>query len=180
MDEHPLVGAVSPRLLNGDGLTVQVQGGGNKKQWYSTKPLAVKFITGAAFMIRREAYINVGGLDEKFFFYNEDLDWCTRILKKGWRIYYVPEAAIIHYGGKSTHFISKRAIVEGIKGGLYYNYKHYRWILPIYIPLLLCYCCLEIVFSLLKLCLFYKPRSSWERFQAFVLLIWIILSGSFR
>lgn len=164
------VGAVSPKLLNSDGVSVQVQGGGLKKHWYSTKPLAVKFITGAAFVIRRETYLQVGGLDEKFFFYNEDLDWCTRILKLHWQIHYVPTASIIHHGGKSTHFISKRAIIEGIKGGLYYNYKHYRWILPIYIPLLLLYCCIEIIISLGKR----------ERLQAFATIIGIILSGSFR
>lgn len=180
MEEHPKVGAASPRLLNGDGISIQAQGGGNKKQWLSKEPLSVKFITGASFLIRRDVYARLGGLDEKFFFYNEDLDWCTRILKRGWQIHYVPAASIIHYGGKSTHFISKRALIEGIKGGLYYNYKHYRWILPLYIPLLLVYCFLEIVLSLFKIMFFLKPRAAWERLQAFTILIGIILSGSFR
>ena len=180
MDAHPEVGAVSPRLLNGDGVTTQFQGGGSTKKWLSKTPRKVSFITGAALLIRQAVYKNVGGLDEKFFFYNEDLDWCTRMLKAGWQIHYVPLASVIHYGGKSTHFISKRAIIEGIKGGLYYAYKHYRWALPVYIPLLLLYCLLEIGISFFKIVFLFQPKAAWERILAFVTLLGIVLSGRFR
>lgn len=59
-------------------------------------------ISGSFMMLRREVYKRVGGLDEDFFMYGEDLDWCFRIQKTGWKIYYVHLTKIIHYKGEST------------------------------------------------------------------------------
>jgi GT2 family glycosyltransferase len=177
MDRQPNVGAVSPKLLNSDGVTVQIQGSGvHKKQWLSAKPVPVSFISGAAFMVRRETYKNVGGLDEKFFFYNEDLDWCKRIRSYGWEIYYYPDSAVIHYGGKSTGFISSRALVEGIKGGVYFCYKHYRWIFPLYWVLILIYCLGGVCFNVTGL--FQAARR--ERLKGFSRLIYILIAGQYR
>jgi len=138
MDRHKEAGALSPKLLNADGQTTQTQGSfWSKRKWETLSARKVRFISGAAFLIRQETYKNVGGLDENFFFYNEDLDWCKRILKNGWEIHYFPAAAIIHYGGKSTGFLGRRAVVEGLSGGLYLVYKHYRLFFPLYRLLLL-------------------------------------------
>ncbi|MBL7074497.1 glycosyltransferase [candidate division KSB1 bacterium] len=62
----------------------------------------VDAISGSFMMIRRQVYEGVGGFDEDFFMYGEDLDWCYRIKKAGWKIYYVPTTAIIHYKGESA------------------------------------------------------------------------------
>ena len=62
-------------------------------------------------MVRREAYEQVGGLDEEFFMYGEDLDWCYRIQKAGWKNYYVHSTQIIHYKGEST----KRSNLDEIR-----------------------------------------------------------------
>ncbi len=62
----------------------------------------VDAVSGAFMMIRREALEKVGGLDEQFFMYGEDLDWCYRIQQAGWLIYYVHSTKIIHYKGEST------------------------------------------------------------------------------
>ncbi len=59
-------------------------------------------VSGSFMMVRREAYEQVGGLDEDFFMYGEDLDWCYRIQKAGWKNYYVHSTQIIHYKGEST------------------------------------------------------------------------------
>lgn len=59
-------------------------------------------VSGSFMMVRREAYEQVGGLDEDFFMYGEDLDWCYRIQHAGWKNYYVPATKIIHYKGEST------------------------------------------------------------------------------
>ncbi|MBI3578172.1 MAG: glycosyltransferase family 2 protein, partial [Ignavibacteriales bacterium] len=59
-------------------------------------------VSGSFMMLRREAYEQVGGLDEDFFMYGEDLDWCYRIQKAGWKNYYVHSTKIIHYKGEST------------------------------------------------------------------------------
>jgi len=57
---------------------------------------------GAFMMVRREAQKEVGFLDENFFFYGEDLDWCFRFKEKGWKVLYNPKVKIIHYKGASS------------------------------------------------------------------------------
>ncbi|MGQ9682987.1 MAG: glycosyltransferase family 2 protein [Anaerolineae bacterium] len=65
-------------------------------------PFAIDHPLGAALMVRREAAVQVGLLDEGFFMYCEEIDWCRRLKKAGWRIYCVPRAEIVHYGAQST------------------------------------------------------------------------------
>ena len=62
----------------------------------------VDAISGSFMMFTREVYENVGGLDEQFFMYGEDLDFCYRIQKAGYKVYYYNETQIIHYIGEST------------------------------------------------------------------------------
>ena len=71
----------------------------------------VDAVSGSFMMIRREVYEKVGGLDEDFFMYGEDIDWCYRIKKAGWKIYYVPFTQIIHFKGEST----KRSNIDEIR-----------------------------------------------------------------
>ena len=68
-------------------------------------------VSGSFMMVRREAYEQVGGLDEEFFMYGEDLDWCYRIQQAGWKNYYVHSTQIIHYKGEST----KRSNLDEIR-----------------------------------------------------------------
>jgi GT2 family glycosyltransferase/lipopolysaccharide/colanic/teichoic acid biosynthesis glycosyltransferase len=68
-------------------------------------------VSGSFMMVRREAYEQVGGLDEEFFMYGEDLDWCYRIQRGGWKNYYVHSTQIIHYKGEST----KRSSLDEIR-----------------------------------------------------------------
>ncbi|MCG8605439.1 glycosyltransferase family 2 protein, partial [bacterium] len=62
----------------------------------------VEAVSGSFMMIRREVLENVGYLDEAFFLYGEDLDWCYRIREKGWRVKYFPGTQIIHFKGESS------------------------------------------------------------------------------
>ncbi len=66
------------------------------------KSYEVDAVSGSFMMIRKQVYHEVGGLDEEFFMYGEDLDWCYRIQHAGWKIFYVPTTSIIHYKGEST------------------------------------------------------------------------------
>ncbi|MDD5383224.1 MAG: glycosyltransferase family 2 protein [Candidatus Margulisbacteria bacterium] len=126
MDKHPEAGACGPKLLNTDG-SVQHQGGlFGKRFWLAKEPTAVDFVIGAALLVRNEVIDRVGIMDENLFFYNDDLDWCLSIRKAGWKIYFVPDAEIIHYGGYSSkRTFNRRLFVEGFKGGLYFCRKHY-------------------------------------------------------
>ena len=62
----------------------------------------VDSLSGAFMLIKREIYEKVGGFDEDFFMYGEDIDLCYRIKNGGWKIFYLPSAEIIHYKGEST------------------------------------------------------------------------------
>jgi len=63
------------------------------------QPFEVEAISGACMLVRREALEDVGPLDEGYFMHCEDLDWCMRFRQKGWKIFFVPTAKIIHYLG---------------------------------------------------------------------------------
>ena len=62
----------------------------------------VEAISGSCMFIRRAALEEVGSLDESFFMYGEDLDWCFRFGQSGWKVYYTPDTSIIHYKGESS------------------------------------------------------------------------------
>lgn len=71
----------------------------------------VDAISGSFMFLRKDVYEKVGGLDESFFMYGEDLDWCFRIKKAGFKIYYVHSTKIIHFKGEST----KRSNIDEVK-----------------------------------------------------------------
>ena len=124
---HPDVGMVGPQLLNPDG---SVQSSRRHfptlpvlflestwlaklaprqllRHYYAQEQpddavQDVDWVTGAAMLARREAVAQVGGMDEGFFMYSEELDWCHRMRDAGWRIVYFPEARVVHYEGKSS------------------------------------------------------------------------------
>jgi N-acetylglucosaminyl-diphospho-decaprenol L-rhamnosyltransferase len=63
----------------------------------STEPREVDWLLGACLFVRREAIHDVGLLDEGYFLYVEDIDWCYRMRQKGWRVFWVPQAEIVHH-----------------------------------------------------------------------------------
>jgi GT2 family glycosyltransferase len=65
-------------------------------------PFPIGFALGAALMVRREAIQAAGLLDEGYFMYAEEVDWCWRIQRAGWPFFCVPTAHVIHHGGAST------------------------------------------------------------------------------
>lgn len=134
MEGHPRVGLVGPRLFYGDGspqssrrrfptLATAFFESTKLQQWFprnrilthyymldtrddETQP--VDWINGSAMFVRRDVYDQIGGLDEEFFMYSEELDWCYRARQSGWQIYYLPSAGITHYEGKSSEQVVAR------------------------------------------------------------------------
>jgi hypothetical protein len=131
LEEHPDVGLVAPHLLNPDGTTQSsrrrfptlptlflestwLQGLAPHRllarYYIEDRPVDVEqtvdWVTGAAMMVRRDVVDDVGGLDEGFFMYSEELDWCRRIHAAGWTVAYIPTANIVHYGGKSSEQVA--------------------------------------------------------------------------
>ncbi len=158
MEVHGDAGAVGPRLLCPDGSLQPYAFGGDPTIGYLVRrgvnrllcgrPLhdwatgvvqPVDWVSGACLMVRREAIAQAGLLDEAFFMYFEDNDWCLRIRQAGWRVYYNPQVAIIHIGGQSLarNPAARRAYRESLR---HFYRKHYgpaanlalRLLLPVY------------------------------------------------
>ncbi len=123
--ENKNCGVVCPKLLNLDG-SLQIHGSSLGKLFFKTeKPQAKSFLPAAVFLIRTDLFREIGGFDENFFFYNEDLDLCKNIIKKGFKLYYLPTVSATHIGGFSSKNLKEEGIVEGFRGGLYFCKKHY-------------------------------------------------------
>lgn len=85
----------------------------------------VQVVTGWFWMISRTALEQVGGLDERFFMFGEDIDWCRRFGQAGWRVVFCGEAQSLHYGGASSADAPARSYVEMRRSNLMYFKKHH-------------------------------------------------------
>ena len=88
-------------------------------------PFEVETLLGACLMVRRDAIAAAGLLDEAFFMYAEELDWCRRLQRAGWRLYCVPTAHITHLEGQSTRQFRAAMFVELWRSRLRLFGKHY-------------------------------------------------------
>ncbi|MGQ4680118.1 glycosyltransferase family 2 protein [Paenibacillus polymyxa] len=86
----------------------------------------VDVLVGAFMLVRRETIDQVGGLDETFFMYGEDIDWCYRIKQAGWGIYYYPHTYIIHIKGGSARRRPLKIIYEFHRAMWVFHRKHYK------------------------------------------------------
>jgi hypothetical protein len=142
MDRESRVGLAGPRLLNSDG-SLQASCryfptiwnhlgrliGVNRSLAHpacrATEPSEVDVLAGAFWLARATAVDQVGVLDERFFIYGEDLDWCKRFREAGWRTVYFPEAKAIHHGGASSSVEPARFSRELQYASLQLWRKHY-------------------------------------------------------
>jgi O-antigen biosynthesis protein len=92
----------------------------------SEETYPVEAVSGSFMMVRKAVIEHVGGLDESFFMYGEDLDWCYRIHQAGWQIYYVHSTQIIHYKGESTRRSSMDEIHTFYEAMRLFVEKHFR------------------------------------------------------
>ena len=86
--------------------------------------MAVDVLVGCFWMLRREAIQDVGLLDESFFMYGEDVDWCRRCWNANWQVVFIPGAQAIHYRGGSSGTQIVRLAVEQQRSHLHYWSKH--------------------------------------------------------
>lgn len=98
-------------------------------------PRKVDWVIGACMLVRREAIDQVGSMDERFFLYFEDIDWCYRMGKHGWSVYYVPDSVMVHSYERSSaksvfrkpfliHLLSMLRYVEKWNGIFYFLRRH--------------------------------------------------------
>lgn len=76
------------------------------------RPFPIDFALGAALMVRREVMQAAGLLDEGYFMYAEEVDWCWRMRRAGWPCYCVPAARVIHHGGASSSQFRSRSMLN--------------------------------------------------------------------
>jgi GT2 family glycosyltransferase len=89
------------------------------------EPQEVDAVSGAFLMIRREVVDNIGMLDERFFMYGEEMDWCLRTKKAGWTVMYYPDAEIIHHKGECSKSNSRKATFEFYRSMYLFHKKHF-------------------------------------------------------
>jgi N-acetylglucosaminyl-diphospho-decaprenol L-rhamnosyltransferase len=117
------LGAVAPRLVNEDGSRQSVFGAFYWPNWIEVKKASrVWLLAGACLMTRRDVIERVGALDESFFLYNEEYDWCVRCRDAGYHLELVPEP-VVHVGGGSTGR-NPDLTLEAQRGFLYVASKH--------------------------------------------------------
>ena len=85
----------------------------------------IDFPRGACLTVRREVVEQVGLLDEGYFFTGEEMDWCYRMKQQGWRVYYYPEATVIHHDHGASKQMMGKVFVQTRKSALRFYEKHY-------------------------------------------------------
>ena len=95
------------------------------RHWDYAHQAEVEVLSGCFWLARKSAVEQVGGLDERFFFYAEDVDWCKRLHDKGWKIMFVPGATATHFGGGSSSNAPLRYSIEMQRANLAYWQKHH-------------------------------------------------------
>lgn len=76
------------------------------------EPRIVDHLLGACMLVRRAAWVQVGALDEKYFLFLEETDWCYRAQRAGWQCVYMPYAHVIHYGQQSMRQAPRKNIPQ--------------------------------------------------------------------
>jgi N-acetylglucosaminyl-diphospho-decaprenol L-rhamnosyltransferase len=92
---------------------------------YNSGDFQIDHPLGACLLVRREVIDQVGLMDDGFFMYCEEIDWCLRIKRAGWQIWHVGDAPIIHHGGQSTSQFRSRMFVELHRSRARFFAKHY-------------------------------------------------------
>ena len=152
LDQHPRTAIVGPRLLNRDGSlqpscfpfptplnTLLVKGNLGRalryvpvvrerylRSWAHNRPRRVPWVRGAALALRRESFDALGGFDESFFMYFEEVDLCRRAWNAGWEVHFAPGAEILHVGGASTVQRRTEMAVRMYDSSLQFHRRHER------------------------------------------------------
>ena len=100
----------------------------------AASPLAVDWVSGACMLVRRDAFEQVGGMDERFFLYWEDADLCRRLEQAGWAILYFPDVSIVHAGGRSSIHVYSESLAAFHRSAYVLFRKHSSGYLQVLAP----------------------------------------------
>lgn len=106
--------------------------GRERMTWWDRNDIReVEVITGCFMLVRKEAIVQIGMMDESFFMYAEETDWCYRFKKAGWKLLFTPDAQIMHLGGQSSKSVRPKMILQLRAGILQYIYKNRSYVIYI-------------------------------------------------
>lgn len=151
MDRHPQVAIVGPRLVGSDGVLQQscypfpapiytlleetrvgriiryipILRDSYLYTWPHNRVRSVPWLQGSALAIRRRPFEALGGFDESFFMYFEEVDLCYRLRKAGWQIHFNPQATVVHAGGGSTNQYRVPMMVQLFESTRQFYERHY-------------------------------------------------------
>lgn len=163
LHHNPSVAIVGPRLVNADGawqpscfpfptpldILLDVSHLGQMarllpiardaylRTWTHTCARSVPWVSGAALAIRRQAFDIVGGFDESFFLYYEEVDLCFRLAKAGWQVHFAPITTVVHAGGASAIQQRSNSAVQLYSGLLHFYRRHYSGLRQVELILLI-------------------------------------------
>lgn len=202
LDDHRRVGALGPQLRYPGG---QIQSSRRRfptvataffestwlEPWAPQRLLAryrmldhpddetveVDWVVGAALMVRREVVRQVGFLDEGYFMYSEELDWCHRIRDAGWKVVYLPAAQVIHYVGKSSEQAVTARHIHFQRAKLrYFRKYHGRAVSALLRAFLLLSYLWQMILEALKGLLGHKRQLRWQRVASY----WQVIKSGLR
>jgi GT2 family glycosyltransferase len=152
IDSNPQIGACGPRILNPDG-SLQISAYVNPprvwhtvlsqlklyyllpprirgelllgRHWNHDRQRSVPMLGGAAILARRQMIEEVGGFDERFHMYAEDNEWCWRITRSDWKLVFVPDSVVLHYGGTSSlkRWSSEEKLRVKLEAGFHFEHR---------------------------------------------------------
>ncbi len=116
--------------------------------WDRRMPRKCDVIQGTSLMIKKAAWESLGGFDENFFMYSEEVDFCYRLSKAGFGCYWVPTSEVIHYGGQSTNQYAREMFLQLYRAKTQFFKKHHGEVVAVLYKFIL------LIASLIRICLF--------------------------
>jgi len=109
------------------------------REWPHDTTQLVDHVIGAFFLVRRELFIHLGGFDERFFVYFEDLDFSYRARLAGWRSVYLADVQAFHAGGGTSYQVKSKRLFYSLRSRILYAFKHFSLFgaLLVLLPILL-------------------------------------------
>ena len=175
LERDPGVGALGPRVQNLDGsdypsarrvpsIPIAI-GHGLLGMWRPTnrftrayreldadpdRPRSVDWVSGSAIWFRRRALDAVGGWDERYFMYVEDLDLCWRLKRAGWDVVYEPAGRVVHVQGASTARVPYRMILEHHRSAWRFARRRFTGVRAVVLPFVAAYLALRAALAMFE------------------------------
>ncbi|MCK4913148.1 MAG: glycosyltransferase family 2 protein [Planctomycetes bacterium] len=147
--------------------------------WDRCDEREVDVVTGCFMLVRREAIEQVGLMDEQFFVYGEETDWCYRFKQAGWKNIFIPNAQIIHLGGASSKRVATEMALQLRGSILQFIHKHRsRWEYGLACFLVWLFCAVRIPVWFVRFLFSRQDRKyNWGRMKIYVIAAWRIIRG---